>query len=83
MSIHGVAPRLGSQALPTNTATLALGTADARFAHEIGDPVVASYGVTVLRQVVQRGERVRLAATELGDEREHRRRVVGSPGEPA
>jgi hypothetical protein len=56
---------------------------DARFAHQLGDAVVAGYGVSVFRQVVQRHERVRLAATELGDEREHRRRVAGSPGEPA
>src|SRR3970040_896639 len=44
---------------------------------------VAGHGVAVRRQVVERGEGVRLAAAELGDEREHRRRVVGSSGEPA
>ena len=79
-----LAPRLRVPGVAHEHGDLRLGhRTDARFAHQVGDPVVAGYGVTVLRQVVQRGERVRLAAAELGDEREHRRRVVGSPGEPA
>ena len=48
-----------------------------------GDKAAAFTGVSVFRQVIKRGKRVRLAAAELGDQREHRRGVVGSPGEPA
>ena len=46
-------------------------------------PLVAGHRAPVLRQVVERRERVGLAAAELGDERQHRRGVVGLAREPS
>ena len=50
---------------------------------QVGDAAERSGLVPVLRQVIERSQRVRLAAAELRDEREHRRRVLGLAREPA
>ena len=46
-------------------------------------PGSSAAAAPLLGQVVERGERVRLAAAELGDERQHRRGVVGPARQPA
>jgi hypothetical protein len=52
-------------------------------AHEIGDACVSGDGIAVSGQVVERRQRVRLAAAELGDERQDRRGVVRAPRQAA
>src|SRR5262245_14554881 len=54
---------------------------DTGLVHEVGYSVVASCILTVLRQVIERRQGVRLASTELSDKREDRRRVVSAARE--
>ena len=83
MSIQGVSrPSCGSQALPTKAATLPATPLTTPRCDQIRDAVIRVHLLAGRHQVVKRGQRVRLAAAELGHERHDRRRVRCLAGEP-
>ena len=85
-SIQGVSrPGAGSQALPTKTPTRAADASGDTYTPLSRSPTPGNASALgpAIREVVQGRERVGLATAELRDQRQDRRGVLRSAGEPA